>query len=134
MITGWIEFFKTKLFRRHEFVSPDARRLSNDARTYEMLGSASAPQPGLKMPQAALSSPSNSLATPITPFSPSKSLEAGDYFGREARYVNKSLSFSSPRPPSSSGNGREWDPRATHARGRTVPPFLDELDAEHPES
>jgi len=131
MVEGWRELIRTKLFRRNEFVSADARRLSNDPRTYEMLSSTT-PQPNLKMPKPTLSSPNSSMATP-TPFSPSKGLENDDYFGREARYVSHSLSFSTPRPPSSSQNGREWDPKATHAKGSLPPAIPDDDEQEYKE-
>ena len=115
MVLGWIDLFKRRLMYRHEFVSADARRLSNDPRTYEMLSST--PQPNLKSPDAAVMSP---LSSHGTPFSPEEPDAKNDYFGRGTRaYLSPSQSFSTPRPPSS--GRREWDPRATHARGVRFP-------------
>jgi hypothetical protein len=37
MVLGWVDLFKRKLLKKSEFVSADARRFSNDPRTYEML-------------------------------------------------------------------------------------------------
>ena len=114
MVLGWIDLFKRRWVYRHEFVSADARRLSNDPRTYEML--ISTPNPNLKSPDAAVMSPLSSHSTPFSPDADSKN----DYFGRTARaYLSPAQSFSTPRPPSSSR--REWDPRATQARGPAYP-------------
>jgi hypothetical protein len=113
MILGWQDFVKTKLMPRHEFVSADARRLSNDPRTYEMLNSKGTPNLNIKSPDRVAMSPSSMKNTP---FSPEEQQEA-DYFGKATRaYVSPISSYSSPRPPSVS-QGREWDPRSTHARG-----------------
>jgi len=112
MIIGWIDLIKTKLIQRHEFVSADARRLSNDPRTYEMLSSRNPPSLNVKSPDRVVVSPST---TPFSP--PSAEDQKADYFGKAARaYVSPVQSYSAPRPPSVSQN-REWDPRATHARG-----------------
>jgi hypothetical protein len=114
MVLGWIDLFKRRWVYRHEFVSADARRLSNDPRTYEMLSST--PQPNLKSPGAAVMSPLSSHSTPISPDTDAKN----DYFGRTTRaYLSPAQSFSTPRPPSS--GRREWDPRATQARGSAYP-------------
>lgn len=110
MVLGWIDLFKRRLGRSNEFVSSDARRLSNDPRTYEMLRTT--PQPQLKTPDLAVISPGS---TNTDGFSP-QSGKAGDYFGREAKYRNPPSSFSTPRPTSSSQGGRDWDPRLTFAR------------------
>lgn len=115
MILGWQDFIKTKLMPRHEFVSADARRLSNDPRTYEMLGSKGTPHLNIQSPDRAALSP-NSMKS--TPFSPQEEQKA-DYFGKATptrAYVSPISSYSSPRPPSVS-QAREWDPRSTHARG-----------------
>jgi hypothetical protein len=114
MVLGWIDLYKRRLMYRHEFVSADARRLSNDPRTYEMLDST--PQPNLKSPDAAVMSPLSSHSTPFSPEGDSKD----DYFARSTKaYLSPVQSFSTPRPPSSAR--REWDPRATHARGLAYP-------------
>lgn len=114
MVLGWIDLFKRRLMYPHEFVSADARRLSNDPRTYEMLSSTS--QPNLKSPDAAVMSPLSSHSTPFSPDADAKN----DYFGRQTKaYLSPSQSFSTPRPPSSAR--REWDSRATHARAVAYP-------------
>jgi len=97
MVLGWIDLFKRRWVYRHEFVSADARRLSND-------------------PRPAVMSPLSSHSTPISPDTDAKN----DYFGRTTRaYLSPAQSFSTPRPPSS--GRREWDPRATQARGSAYP-------------
>lgn len=37
MLSGWREFFVSRFTKKHDFVSVDARRLSSNARTYEMI-------------------------------------------------------------------------------------------------
>lgn len=116
MLLGWKDLIKTRLIRRNEFVSADARRLSNDPRTYEMLSSRNTPNLNLKSPDRVVMSPNSMRNT--TPFSPQEEGKA-DYFGKATNtraYVSPVQSYSSPRPPSTSQQ-REWDPRATHAKG-----------------
>lgn len=115
MVLGWVDLIKTRLIRRSEFVSVDARRYSNDPRTYEMLSST--PQPNIKTPDPLVISPSSMSTPAFSPMDPKQ----GDYFGREAKYVRPMTSFSTPRPLSSHNGGREWDPSATHAQGGTLP-------------
>lgn len=113
MILGWQDFIKTKLMPRHEFVSADARRLSNDPRTYEMLSSKSTPNLNIKPPDRAVMSPGSMKSGPFSP----QDEQRADYFGKATRaYVSPVSSYSSPRPPSLS-QSREWDPRSTHAKG-----------------
>ncbi|KAE8149056.1 hypothetical protein BDV25DRAFT_157032 [Aspergillus avenaceus] len=102
MFLGWADLIKTKVQQRHEFVSADARNRSPDTRTYEMLESSGLPV--TKTPEPIVRSP-----TPSRAISPE-----GKSYGREARYVRPSMSFSSPRPPSAT-QGREWDPQETFA-------------------
>ena len=117
MVLGWIDLVKRRLVHRHEFVSADARRLSNDPRTYEMLDSTTTPQPNLKTPEAVVRSPDPLRSTPYSPDSDSKA----DYFSRGSKvYLSPVSSFSTPRPPSSS-RAREWDPTSTHATGGGFP-------------
>ncbi|KAE8387465.1 hypothetical protein BDV23DRAFT_186371 [Aspergillus alliaceus] len=106
MFLGWAEFFKLKFGRNQEFVSVDARTKTPDTRTYEMLESTGlqsckSPEPIARAPSVA-----RSVARTMSP--------EGSHYGREARYVRPSMSFSSPRPPSAS-QGRDWDPQATFA-------------------
>src|SRR5271156_2711590 len=117
MIMGWIDLFKRRLMYRHEFVSADARRLSNDPRTYEMLDARVAPQPNLKSPEAAVVGSLLVSSTPLPSYKDSKT----DHFGHAGKkYRSPEQSFSTPRPPSVS-QAREWDSRTTHARGLAYP-------------
>ncbi|KAL8970388.1 MAG: hypothetical protein Q9197_003838 [Variospora fuerteventurae] len=114
MIPAWVELIRRKITRSHDFVSVDARRLSAGPHPYEMI--TAPPQTGyatMKVPEAAVTSPSIDGDT-IAVLSPENPQE---YFPRDARYVSPTMSYSTPRPPSSGGHqGREWDPASTHAR------------------
>lgn len=104
MVLGWIDLIKRRIARRHEFVSADARRLSNDPRTYEMLNPITSPKTGIRSPEPVAMSPSSHSARQMSPYADQKI----DYFGREAKYSSPSTSFSSPRPPSANaGWGRD---------------------------
>lgn len=107
LVLGWIEFFKSKFVRHHEYISADARAKFGDARAYEMLTNP------MKTPEPVLKSPTPSRMDGAA------SPDNGRFFGRDASYVTPSMSFSAPkrpRPPTSS-QGREWVPEATFARG-----------------
>ena len=110
MVLGWVDLVKRKLISRHEFVSADARRLSQDPRTYEMLSSG-IPQPDLKSPESVVTSPLSYRSTPFSPEAESKV----DYFAQGKKAYISPNSYSQPRPPSS-GQVRPWDSRLTHAR------------------
>ncbi|OOF94828.1 hypothetical protein ASPCADRAFT_171144 [Aspergillus carbonarius ITEM 5010] len=104
---GWAERFQSQVSQPHEFVSADARR-TPDPRTYEMISGSSLPP--YKTPEAVVRSPSPARMMGA------KSPERSHHYGREARYTRPSMSFSSPRPPSSlQGQERDWDPTATYA-------------------
>lgn len=128
MFKGWVELFKKKYTSQEEFVSIDARRYSNNPRSYEMLKSP--PQPDIKSPDIKSSdirspepamTPDPSKPLVAATFSPSTSAKDGfDYFGSEASYASHHLSFSTPRPPCSPPR-REWDPSATHAASMRSP-------------
>ena len=126
MIPAWLSlvrepFSSSKL----DFVSVDARRMS-DTRNYEMLTSPAAVfSPGAKTPDLLVTNMESSSRA----FSPSNQV---DYFGKEARYQSPDYSFSSPKPPARSASaatrtesrvtfGREWDPSSTYAPGRFSP-------------
>lgn len=109
MTHGWAEFFTTKFLRKNEFVSADARRLSIDPRTYEMLSGAT-PQLNIKTPDRALTSPKT--RTSFTP-----ELDAKDYFGGARAYVTPLSSYSYPTPPVQQ---KDWDPKSTHAKSVDV--------------
>jgi hypothetical protein len=100
MAHGWLELFRTRLFRKNEFVSADARRLSNDPRTYEMLSGATGLQ--LNPPDRAYRSPRTK--TEFTMLDPKQDVSS-------RAYVVPVSSYSQPTAPN-----REWDPRATHAK------------------
>ncbi|KAL9016203.1 MAG: hypothetical protein Q9185_006432 [Variospora sp. 1 TL-2023] len=114
MIPAWVELIRRKTTRSHDFVSVDARRLSAGPHPYEMITSpARTGYATMKVPEAAVTSPSIDGDT-IAVLSPENPQE---YFPRDARYVSPTMSYSTPRPPSSGGHqGREWDPASTHAR------------------
>lgn len=130
MILGWREFFQTRLFgRRHEFVSADARRFSNDPRMYEMLDSTkSTPALNISSPDRVLS-PGQAHPLRSSPMTPELDMKQ-DYFGRKhSGRVATSATPMSPVPTSqyispTSPNifvPREWDPRATQARPYYAP-------------
>lgn len=94
MVKGWSEFLRLHFSRSHDFVSVDARRLS-DPRNYEMLTS----MPNQAHIQKGLDEEDTLTdAHSSKEFSPSTYSEG--YYGRDARYRSPSFSFSSPRPPS----------------------------------
>ena len=94
MVTGWVALIHSKFHRSNDFVSVDARRLSADPRTYEML--ASTPQPAIKSPDSLMTT----TASPVPAFAPmNKEANEVDYFGREARFAPSRGSFSSPKAP-----------------------------------
>ncbi|KAL9590246.1 MAG: hypothetical protein Q9203_000974, partial [Teloschistes exilis] len=104
MVPAWVELIRKRFRRSHQdFASVDARRFSASPRHYEMM--TSPPQTAystLKMPEAAVTSPSIDGDT-IAVLSPQSQEE---YFPRDAKYVSPTMSFSTPRPPSS---GRHQD-------------------------
>ena len=113
MITGWREFFSSKFQRKNEFVSADARRFSDDPRTYELL---SGNNPGLN-----IKSPDRAYASPLarSPYTPGQLDSKQDYFNSARVYNNPVTSFSYPQPPS---QNRDWDPISTHAISRSPEP------------
>ena len=126
MVQGWMDLFRRILSRNHEFVSEDARRLSNDHRAYEMLSGTAAGN--LKVPESALTSPKETYPTyrdassyPETSerMNPLAQNSPTEYYGHDAKtYISPSTSFSSPRPPSSAANpNKGWDPQSTYAKG-----------------
>jgi len=121
MILGWKDLIRRRLIPRHEFVSADARRFSTEPRTYELLSNKSTPALNIKSPDKAVLSPNSMKTTPVSPYQGA----TADYFGKNASaktYISPVSSYSSPRPPSQlQVPGRDWDPRATHARGESVP-------------
>ncbi|CAI7657117.1 unnamed protein product [Penicillium bialowiezense] len=111
MFAGWMDLFGRGVRRRNEFVSADANSRFVDSKGFEMLTST------LKSPDAYMRSPSpEQMAQDRSPFtSPSPTFDRNVHLGQDARYTRPSMSFSGPRPPSSSQGAREWDPSSTFA-------------------
>ncbi|KAJ5099327.1 hypothetical protein N7532_006328 [Penicillium argentinense] len=113
MFVGWLDLFRRGMSRRHEYVSADVTRY-NDSKGFEMLTTTTIKTPdtyNMRSP-----SPAHMMGrSPVA--SPSPTFDRNVHFGQEARYVRPSMSFSGPRPPSSSAGGRDWDPSATFAQG-----------------
>ncbi|KAL8714842.1 MAG: hypothetical protein Q9220_001355 [cf. Caloplaca sp. 1 TL-2023] len=123
MIPAWIALIRKRFARTHDFVSVDARRFSGKPLNYEMITSPPQTAYSLKVPEAAVTSPSSTIdGDTIGALSPQTRKQRDGYFPRDAKYTSPTMSFSTPRPPSSSGRhqhqhqGREWDPASTHAR------------------
>ncbi|KAJ5585727.1 hypothetical protein N7450_005514 [Penicillium hetheringtonii] len=121
MFAGWLELFRRGFNRRHEFVSADAERY--DHKGFEMLTTTSVKSPetyNMRSPSPAqmmgmgMGNAHTNSRSPVA--SPSPTFDRNVHFGQDARYVRPSMSFSGPRPPSSSA-GRDWDPSTTFARG-----------------
>ncbi|KAJ5722025.1 hypothetical protein N7488_000060 [Penicillium malachiteum] len=138
MFAGWLDFIRTAFSRRHEFISADANdRFADDSKGFEMLTTTTvrtphpepynmrSPSPDRMAGRSPVDIPSrvNSLSSVQSPNrmnSPSPTFDRNVHFGQEARYVRPNMSFSGPRPPSSSQNTREWDPSSTFARGNVL--------------
>ena len=137
MLIGWVELLRIPFSKsRTDFVSVDARRFSNNPKTYEMITS---PPPRtadtmIKTPDAVVVSPSakadgegisqfvQSPRPPSSQYTNSVDYfnkDFADYeaptFGKEADYRSPKLSFSTPRPPSAGG------PLSSHAHGSFSP-------------
>ena len=132
MVLGWRDLIKSKLFsRRHEFVSADARRPSNDPRTYEMLDSAK-DSSGLNIstPDRILS-PGQAHPLRSSPMTPDPdSVEQDGYFVTKSAYrFSGTVSPQTPAPAYTSYSPgtpkmfspREWDHRTTQARSNYPP-------------
>lgn len=111
MVTGWIEFFKSKFSKNREFVSLDAKHYQGNPKDYELR----------KFEQTDLQSPPHILASPD---SVDHRDGTPDYFQKETNerpYQSPTQSYSTPRPFSQGTIAAyprvEWDPRSTHARG-----------------
>lgn len=130
MILGWRDMLKSKILRtRHEFVSADARRFSNDPRTYEMLDSTnSAAALKISSPDRVLS-PGQAHPLRSSPMTPEPDFKHEDlYFDRQTSVrVNDNISPQTPVPAYSYSSNtpavytRDWDARATHARSNYPP-------------
>ena len=117
MVQGWIEVIQRPFRNSHDFVSVDARRLS-DPRNYEMLTS---PPKATYLPKSFddFSSSPDVEHHSSRDWSPQPQQNNG-YFGKEASYRSPSLSFSTPKPPSRSGsNARIGSPQGRSQVGPT---------------
>ncbi|CRG86639.1 Frizzled and smoothened-like protein O [Talaromyces islandicus] len=110
MIQGWIALFRGFLVERVEFVSVDARSRPADTSNYEMLN----PRQNMKTPEPLVEVRSPSPAYGHGP-------KEVAFVGRDASYHRPTMSFSSPRPPSSSQNnkGYTWDATTSFARSNS---------------
>ena len=130
MVLGWRDLFRSKILqRRHEFVSVDARRLSNDPRTYEMLDTAkTVPALNISTPDRVLS-PGQAHPLRSSPMTPEPDARHQDYFiSKNTIGAADNLSPETPAPaytysPNSPSmfSPREWDHRATQARPNYPP-------------
>ena len=118
MVSAWIELVRRPFQRTNEFVSRDARRIS-DPRNYEMLTSPpqayrpKTPDDLKKGPEIDVRSPGASSNYSIT-----SQKDELDSFGNEAVYRNPPTSFSKPKPPSRSVSGAERQGAPTVTRDR----------------
>ena len=110
MLTGWVEFFKSKFSKNREFVSLDAKHYQDNSKNYELK---KFEQIDVQSPPQAFSSPDFASHRDGTP----------DYFQKETErpYRSPTQSYSTPRPFSQGTVAAyprmDWDPRSTHARG-----------------
>ncbi|KAL2810269.1 hypothetical protein BJX63DRAFT_322387 [Aspergillus granulosus] len=119
MFVGWWDLIRRKDTAQFEFVSADARKMRSEAHSYEMLSSNGLPSYKSPEPYAEPYVRSPSPAYTARTMSP----DLNNHYGRDARYVRPSMSFSRPRPPSSpQHNGRDWDPESTFAQARPYQP------------
>jgi hypothetical protein len=123
MFVGWYELFMRKFGAKREFVSLDAKRFSNDARTFELLkvGSPSTqPVPEVPATPEIFQTGGRESAHSPPAYGPPGSAHS------ERAYRKPTLSFSGPRAPSSQGGGgTDWaTEEETFARGglRSHPP------------
>lgn len=118
MIPAWIELIRRPFKRTNEFVSRDARRIS-DPRNYEMLTSPpQAYRP--KTPDDLKQGPEVDIRSPVTSlnYSITSQKDEWDSFEKEAVYRSPPTSFSKPIPPSRSGSGAERRGTPTVTRDR----------------
>ncbi len=110
MYSGWLEFFRTRLGRKREFVSLDAHRSSPEVRTFELLRVATPTGDELNN---TVTSPGETHVSPAERKSP-------DYFssqGMQRTYKTPPLSYSSPTPPDVRSTLEIFDPKTSYGRG-----------------
>ncbi|OXV07155.1 hypothetical protein Egran_05079 [Elaphomyces granulatus] len=121
MLMGWVDLFKRIFVHRDEFVSADARPEFPDVRTYYEMLDASRQNAG-KCPDPLVTAGRSPTPTPASPSTlqslDGKGADTVNCFGGDAKYLSPKLSFSSPRPPSSTplSNNRQWDHTTSFAR------------------
>lgn len=124
MLLGWVELIRKPFGSpKTDFVSVDARRFSNNPKTYELITSPPPTSSMPKTPEAVVTSPPseyNGLSPlPQSPRSLSSQYTT-DYFSKDGlgfgkevhSYASPKLSFSTPRPPSAgriSSRESTWD-------------------------
>jgi len=104
MFVGWYELFMRKFGSKREFVSLDAKRFSQDARTFELMkvgGSPTNPPPPPDVPNNPDIFHTGGSSPPA--YGPPGSSHS------ERAYRKPTMSFSGPRSPSSQGVGAsDW--------------------------
>jgi len=115
MVTGWWETIKAPFNRSHDFVSVDARRIS-DPRNYEML--TSPPQPMMHKTIEDVESSPDTENHSARDWEVKNTREVS--FGSEATYRSPALSFSSPKPPSRSASIEATRHGSSHGRSKDV--------------
>ena len=133
MIVGWADLIRQPFTRRRtDFVSVDARRFSNNSKSYEMISSPPTQIHNMpKVPEAVVTSPA-AKEDGLSPLAQSPdSNYTNDYFckevehkpssfGQDADYKSPNLSFSTPRPPSA-GQGFTRQPSVSYSQRLTSP-------------
>jgi hypothetical protein len=123
MFVGWYEMFMSKFGGKREFVSLDAKRHSQDARTFELIkaGGSSRIQPTPDIPDSPDLYKTGGSIHSIPP-----SYGSPESAHSERVYRQHTMSFSGPRAPSSqSGGPTDWqNEEEVFARGglRSHPP------------
>lgn len=116
IFVGWYELFLAKFGGKREFVSLDAKRYSQDTRTFELIKTGGSPHTALT---EAPESPDLDKQASASTFGSPGSAQS------ERVYRQHNLSFSGPRPPSSQGAVADWQTaEEVFARGglRSHPP------------
>ncbi|KAL4951581.1 hypothetical protein BDW69DRAFT_169738 [Aspergillus filifer] len=115
MFVGWWDLlFRRRENAQFEFVSADARK--NRSNSYEMLTSSGIPS--YKTPEPYVEPYKESYVRSPSPAYTARTMspDLNNHYGRDARYVRPSMSFSGPRPQiSPNSNGRDWDPESSFA-------------------
>lgn len=118
MFRGWLEFWQGLFAKNVEFVSVDARSRFGDTRNYEMLNH----QKTMKTPEPMVRSPTPAYMNGRIDEDEvdAKDIELSTH-SRQASYTRPSMSFSTPRPPTSQREptSYNWDATSTFARSHS---------------